>query len=310
MLKEMLGQTISADVTDFLELLPDNSVQLHVTSPPYNVKRSYSDAPNADCMRHLYYLGWLVQLISEVARTLKPGGTVVFQVGLTQDDAGERFPLDILLDPFFRKAGLTYQNRVVWPTQNGLTPKRRLAERYETALVFSKGEPKFNANAIRVAQKYPGKRHYKGPNVGKLSGHVLGGWPIDVWHINHLQHNHPEKSSHPAAFPKEFPKRAILAYTEPGDLVCDMFSGSGATEIAAIESGRAFVGCDAGYSQLRADRVAEAQVDTVCYFSGVTEESMAIWADELGVRAREPQPISMQQEEATLFALMDERVAC
>lgn len=301
-LKEMLGQTVTADVCDFLALLPDNSVQLHVTSPPYNIGKPYAGGVSADCLRHVGYLGWLVQIISEVERTLRPGGTVVFLVGLTYNEKGERFPLNVMLDPFFRMTGLTFQNSVVWPSQNGLTPKNRLKESYEVLMVFSKGEPRFNPNAIRIVQKNPGKRAYKGPNRGKLSGHPLGAWPTDIWNVTHLMHNHPEKSDHPAAFPKEIPKRAILAYTTPGDLVCDMFCGDGASEIAAIEAGRAFVGCDASYKASREARVARACVDTVSWFSGVTEESMALWAEELGVRSRAAAPVAAALEQESLFS--------
>lgn len=309
--KELMGSTVSADVLDFLALVPDEVVQTVVTSPPYNVGRAYSNAAGADCMRHLFYLGWQVQVISEIARVLKPGGTVVYQTGLTIDaETGERFPLDELLAPFFRKAGLTYRNRVVWPAQNGLTPKNRLAERYETALVFSRGEPHFNPNAIRVAQKHPGKRHFKGPNKGQLSGRPLGAFPSDLWgDIIHLMHNHPEKTEHPAAFPVAFAKRAILAYSQPGDLICDPFCGSGSSEIAAIEAGRAFIGCDAAYDGLRCERVAKARVDTVSWFQGVTPESMAIWAEELGVRAIAPDSISQEQEETALLSLFDDAPA-
>jgi DNA modification methylase len=311
--KEMMGSTVSADVLDFLALIPDQSVQTFVTSPPYNVSRKYSSGPSADCMPHLFYLGWQVQIISEIARCLKPGGTVVYQIGLTIDEtSGERFPLDELLSPFFRKAGLVYQNRVVWPSQHGLQPANRLAERYETALIFSRGaSPIFNKNAIRIAQKWPGKRHFKeGPKKGKLSGHPLGAAPIDVWgDIIHLMHNHPDKSEHPAAFPTAFAKRAILAYSEPGDLICDPFSGSGATEIAAIEAGRAFIGCDAGYEDLRRERVAKARVDTVSWFQGVTPESMALWAEELGVRAIAPDTVSQEEEETAVLSLFDESPA-
>lgn len=280
-MNENMNTTVQADALDFLRYIPDGSVDLHVTSPPYNVSKSYIGGVGADAMDHLFYLGWQVQIISEIARTLKPGGTVVYQIGLTIDDDGERFPLDELLSPFFRKAKLTFQNRIVWPAQNGLTPKSRLAERYETALVYSKGEQsRWNPNSIRTPQKQPSKRAFKGPNVGRLSGNPLGSYPSDIWDITRIMHNHPEKTGHPAQFPIEFARRAILAYTLPGDTVADIFSGSGSTQAACIRTGRNFIGSDIGYAAMRADRLAKETIDRVTPFSGVTKESMAVWGAE------------------------------
>lgn len=278
--EELLNTTATADVLDFLDGIPDESVQLHVTSIPYNVGKRYGDGASADAMRHVFYHGWIMQVVSELARTLKDGGTIVLQVGTTKDEFGQTVPLDTLLYGDLRRAGLTYRNRIVWPSQNGLTPKARLAERYETALVFSKGEPVFNPNAIRVPQKYPAKRHFKGPHRGKLSGHVLGGHPTDVWNITHLGHNMPEKTEHPAQFPVAFPLRAILAYTMPGDVVCDVFCGSGSSWEAAVRAGRAFIGADLFYHDLRVARMANVVPDRVTPFAGVTAESTAVWAAE------------------------------
>lgn len=300
--EEMLGKTVTSDVCDFMSSLPDESVQLFVTSPPYNIGKKYNGAASADAMRHVYYHGWMMQVISEMARALRPGGTIVFQVGITKDDLGATIPLDILFDNDFRRAGLTYQNRIVWPVHAGLTPVRRLAGRYETAMVFSKGEsPHFNANAIRISQKNPAKRAFKGPNRGKLSGHPLGAHPIDVWgDVTHLGHNHPEKTDHPAQFPVAFAKRAILAYTMPDDVVADPFCGSGSSHVAAIELSRSFVGADLSYGTIRDRRLGEAKADTHTPFSGVTEQSMAVWEAEAKRVDSSPGRILSATEDARL----------
>src|SRR3546814_20203055 len=85
------------------------------------------------------------------------------------------------------------------------------------------------------------------PRRGTLSGHPLGAWPTNVWDdIGNVGHNHPERrcGDHPAQFPLALAKRAILLYTQPGDLVCDPFCGSGPTQVADLDAGRAFVGAD------------------------------------------------------------------
>jgi len=138
-LKSMINSTATADVLDFLEAIPDNSVQCHFTSPPYNVSKKYGECATADTMRFTYYHGWLMQCISEMARTVKPGGVVCVNVGKTPDWTGALMPMDVLLFEDMRRAGLTFQNRVIWTIPHGLTPSKRLADRHETLLIFSKG---------------------------------------------------------------------------------------------------------------------------------------------------------------------------
>jgi DNA modification methylase len=280
-LLELVNATKTADVLDFFDGLPDEAVQLHATSIPYNLGKSYLGNPDLDRHRHTFYLGWILQVLSEMDRTLAQGGVIFLQVGSTKDDGGARYPLDILLFEYLRNMGLTYQSRVVWRIPHGLTPKKRLAERYETALVFSKGEPKcFNASAARIPQKDPGKRAFKGPHLGELSGSPLGAWPVDVWEIPNVGHNHPEQTGHPAQFPEELVRRAVLLWSMPGDLVCDPFMGSGTTAAAAKRTHRSFVGCDLAYEDLRAKRLAAVDPDLACALPGVTPESVAVWQAE------------------------------
>src|SRR3546814_9358154 len=75
----------------------------------------------------------------------------------------------MLIFDAIKRTGLNFQSRVAWVVSHGLTPKKRLSERYETALIFSKGEPSvFNPASARTPQKQPNKRSYKGPHKGKL----------------------------------------------------------------------------------------------------------------------------------------------
>ncbi|SRR5581483_10252020 len=280
-LQELLNASTTSDVLDFLDGLPDESVALHITSPPYNVGKPYGDAHLIDKHRFHYYIGWLLQVVSELARTTAQGGVICLQVGNTHTDQGARYPLDCVLFEHLCAMGLTYQDRVVWEFPHGLTPKNRLAERYEVMLIFSKGAPKtFNATPARTPQKEPDKRAFKGPNKGKLSGNPFGAHPTNVWRIRHLGHNHKERTGHPAQFPEELARRAVLLYTMPGDLVADVFSGSGTALAVAKKTGRAFVGADLYYEDLRAQRLAAIEPDLASTLPGVTPESIAIWAAE------------------------------
>lgn len=287
-LKEVLNASQKADVLDFLAGLPDGSVHLHLTSPPYNMGKPYGGSPDMDRLRFHYYLGFMLQTLSELERTTAAGGVIALQVGQTCDDHGQFYPLDTLFFSYLREMGLTYQTRVVWRIPHGLTPARRMAERYETVLVFSKGEPAvFNATPGRIPQKQPGKRAFKGPNRGQLSGHPLGAHPANVWDIGNVGHNHPDRKhgAHPAQFPEEIARRALLLYTNPGQLVCDSFCGSGTVHVVCKKLGRDFVGADLFYEDLRAKRLAEVVPEMVSMLPGVTDESLAIWqAEAVAVR--------------------------
>jgi DNA modification methylase len=279
-LEAMLNSTATSDVLSFLDSLPDNCAQAVITSPPYNLGKAYGDTAKSDQFKHLFFVGWLYMIVSECARILKPGGSIFLQVGSTKNDQGEMIPLDtILFDPM-RQAGLSFQSRVVWTIPHGLTPKNRLAERYETALVFSKGTPTFNPTPARFPQKEPGKRGFRADreSFGKLTSCPLGSFPNNVWSdIGNIGFNHPEKADHPAQFPLKLAKRAVLLYSMPNDLIIDPFSGSGTTHAACIEAGRTFCGADLFYGDVRSQRLANIFPDLVSELPGVTAESIAIW---------------------------------
>ena len=97
---------------------------------------------------------------------------------------------------------------------------------------------------FRVPSKYPGKRHYKGPNVGKLSGNPKGKNPSDVWGFPNVKNNHPEKTIHPCQFPVELVERLVLSMTDEEDAVFDPYMGVGSSVVAALMHGRRAYGCD------------------------------------------------------------------
>ncbi len=109
---------------------------------------------------------------------------------------------------------------------------------------------------MRVPSKYPGKRHYKGPNKGKPSGNPKGKNPSDVWEIlaqewedcfweiPNVKSNHPEKTIHPCQFPVELVERCVLALTNEDDYVFDPYAGVGSSLIAAIKHNRRAIGSE------------------------------------------------------------------
>ena len=113
---------------------------------------------------------------------------------------------------------------------------------------------------MRVPQKYPGKRSYKGPRKGELSGNPFGKNPSDVWEIPNVKAMHIEKTEHPCQFPVAIPQRLIRALAPDKGLVLDPFMGSGTTGVSAIIEGRSFVGCELqnDYYQIATNRITDA----------------------------------------------------
>lgn len=232
----------NGDCRDLLAELPDSSAQLVVTSPPYNLGKRYEQRVILQ-----EYIRREREVINLSIDKLAPGGSICWQVG-NHVDGGEVFPLDILLYPFFKERGLRLRNRIIWHFEHGLHCSQRLSGRHETILWFTKGDSRgeyvFNLDAIRVPQKYPGKKHFKGEKKGQPSANPLGKNPSDVWIIPNVKHNHVEKTIHPCQFPVELVERLVLALTNPGDLVVDPYMGVGSALAAAVLHGRRAAGAD------------------------------------------------------------------
>ena len=227
------------DNIQFLQGQSSGKFKLIVTSPPYNIGKVYETRLPLDC-----YLASQERLIRECMRVLHPEGSICWQVGNYVEN-GEIMPLDSLLYPIFRACGLKLRNRIVWHFGHGLHCSRRLSGRYETVNWWTKNDSyTWHLDPIRVPAKYPGKRHFKGPRVGELSGNPMGKNPTDVWEFPNVKNNHPEKTLHPCQFPVELVERLVLSMTDENDDVLDPYMGVGSAVIAALKHNRNGYGCD------------------------------------------------------------------
>lgn len=227
------------DCMELLSQIPDGFVQLVVTSPPYNLGKPYESRLDMG-----EYLAQQRRVIAECVRVLKHSGSICWQVGNYVEN-GEIIPLDIVLYPIFDSLNLHLRNRIVWHFGHGLHASRRFSGRYEVILWFTKSDTyTFNLDAVRVPQKYPQKKYFKGPKKGLLSGNPLGKNPSDVWEIPNVKANHVEKTIHPCQFPVELVERLVLAMTDEGDWVLDPFIGVGTSAIAALMHNRKAIGAE------------------------------------------------------------------
>lgn len=257
----------NGDCLEFLRQQPDESVDLVITSPPYCMNRAYENPEDdVNTFKEKHEI-----IFDELYRVVKPGGSICWQVGYHVSKSCV-IPLDFIIYEIFsrlsktKKYPLILRNRIIWTFGHGLNSTNRFSGRHEVILWFTKGNGKvFNLDVVRVPQKYPGKKYYKGPHKGEYSGNPLGKNPSDVWDIPNVKANHVEKTAHPCQFPVAIPRRLIKALSNPGDVVLDMFLGSGSTAVASILEKRYFIGAEIqpSYFEIAKERILESENGTI-----------------------------------------------
>ncbi len=227
------------DCMELLSALPDESVDLVVSSPPYNLGKEYEDRRELAA-----YLGEQSAVLAECARVLRRTGSLFWQVG-AYSSRGALIPLDVRFFPILEDLGLIPRNRIVWVRQHGLHARRKFSARHETILWFTKSDQyTFNLDSVRVPQKYQNKKAWRGDRKGELTCNPLGKNPGDIWVFRNVKHNHEEQTVHPCQFPEDLIARIILATTNEGDIVLDPFMGAGTVAVVAQDERRHFLGAE------------------------------------------------------------------
>lgn len=244
------------DVEKFLDSLPEEPIfDLVVTSPPYNIGKKYEKKVDLE-----EYIKWQERVIHKIFIRLKNTGSICWQVGNYVDN-GAIIPLDFEFAPIFKNLNMQLRNRIIWHFGHGLHSKNRFSGRYEVILWYTKtNNYTFNLDPVRVPAKYPGKRHFKGPHKGELSGNPLGKNPEDVWEIPNVKSNHIEKTAHPCQFPVGLIERLVLSMTNENELVFDPYAGASSAGVAAIVHNRRFWGCEVvdEYIKISQERLQES----------------------------------------------------
>lgn len=232
--------------SEAMDEVPDNCVALTVTSPPYNVGKDYDDDLDID-----EYLGLLHRVFTEMWRVTEPGGRVAVNVA----NLGRKpyIPLNQYVASLLTEIGFDLRGEIIWQKaksaggscawgswQSAKNPTLR--DIHEYVIVASKG----SFSRVRKGEDSISKKDFLEATVS-------------IWDIL------PESArrvGHPAPFPVELPRRLIELYTFEGDLVLDPFLGSGSTAVAAVETGRHYVGYDLSgeYIELANRRIREASI--------------------------------------------------
>jgi len=235
------------DAFELIKGIPDGSVDLVLTSPPYGIGKEYERRSKT----LEKYMSIFRPMCAECVRVLKPTGAVCWQVGnwisKTEETGRYIVPLDAPYFEAFAKLGMTLRNRIIWihrtTAYNG--SKKIFTPSHETILWMTKSDDySFNLTGnVLIRQKDPAKIYhaFRGgrPVVRKAIPEGID--PGDVWDIP-FGSNSAERWDHPAQFPEALARRAVDCFSNPGDLVLDPFAGVGTTLKVAKDLGRQHIG--------------------------------------------------------------------
>jgi site-specific DNA-methyltransferase (adenine-specific) len=240
---EVPSQTVHAvlteDCLDLLAKIPDNSIQLIICDPPYNIQMAEWDI-------HENYIDWAAKWLSEAERVLAPSGNIAIFGGLQyQDEAGSGDLLTIM--SYLRaNSSMRLVNLIIWNYPNGMSARRFFANRHEEIVWLAKTRKYyFDLDSVREPYDEKTKKAYLKDKRLRPETVEKGRNPTNVWQMPRLNANAKERVGHPTQKPCAVIQRLVRALSYPGSIVLDFFAGSGVTTRVAIEEKRHSISSDA-----------------------------------------------------------------
>ena len=231
---------LKGDCLEVMKDIEDQSIDLTVTSPPYDKMRTYNDTLSWDSSI------WK-QVIDHLYRVTKDGGVVVWVVGdatVKGSETGSSFRQAL----YFKKAGFRLHDTMIWEKTGRVPTQDRYYNVIEYMFVFSKGKPKAMNFICDHKCVQGGRRRKKDKVINKGKNQKAAGYFIrneygrrsNIWKI-HVGRN---QTSHPAVFPLQLAQDHIVSWSNEGDTVLDPFMGSGTVGVASFGLGREFIGIE------------------------------------------------------------------
>lgn len=233
-------EAICGDAIAELQKMENESVNLIVTDPPYNLNKDYGTSQ--DKLKFEDYLEFSRLWLKEAKRVLKPDGTIYIFMGMKYISY-----IYIILE---QELGMTFNSWITWYYTQGIGKTKGFSPRHDDILMFTKNAKKFvfDLDAIRVPQKY-----YRSVN------NMRGANPGNVWEFSHMHYCNKNRKKHPTQKPEGLYERMILASSKENDVVVDPFVGSGTCLRVCQQTNRRGVGIDINpeYIEMTEERLLE-----------------------------------------------------
>jgi SOS regulatory protein LexA len=241
--KFKFNRIISGDVLQVMKKIPDNSIHLAITSPPYNVGKDYDN--HHDKMNYQDYLNWLYKVWEQTKRVLVPGGR--FALNIAPTGIKDFIPIHHDFINQFRELGMKFRTEIIWYKQTMLkrtawgsfkSPANpHIVPSWEYVLIFTKEVDRLDGDS----------------KMADITKKEFMDFSDGFWQI------FPEtkRKGHPAPFPEKLIYRLIKFYSYKGNNVLDMFGGTGTVAAVAAKTGRSFLHIDISkqYCKVAKDRV-------------------------------------------------------
>lgn len=223
-----------------LKNIPDKSISLIVTDPPYNLNKDYGN--NQDKLEFDEYLDFSRKWLTEAKRVLKDDGTIYVFMGMRY--------ISYIYDILEKELGMHFNSWITWFYTQGIGKTKGFSPRHDDILMFTKNPKKFtfNLDSIRVPQKY-----YRSIN------NMRGANPGNVWEFSHMHYCNKNRKKHPTQKPEGLYERMILASSNEGDTILDPFLGSGTLLRVCQQTNRNGIGIEINpeYVEMAKERLSE-----------------------------------------------------
>lgn len=231
---------ICGDILEELKKIPDKSIRLIITDPPYNLNKNYGN--NQDNLEFNEYLNFSRKWLTEAKRLLTDDGSIYVFMGMRY--------ISYIYTMLEKEFEMTFNSWITWYYTQGIGKTKGFSPRHDDILLFTK-HPKnfvFNLDDIRVPQKF-----YRSIN------NMRGANPGNVWEFSHVHYCNKNRKKHPTQKPEALIERMILASSNINDTVLDPFVGSGTTLRVCQQTNRNGIGIDINpeYVKMTNDRLAE-----------------------------------------------------
>lgn len=229
---------LTEDCRGLLRRIPDNSIQLIICDPPYNIQVAEWD-------KYHNYIEWAAAWLKEAERVLAPGGNMAIFGGLQFQGESGSGDLLTLMSYLRANSAMRLVNLIVWNYPNGMSAQRFFANRHEEIAWFGKTDKYFfDLDAVREPFDEETKKAYLKDKRLRAESVEKGRNPTNVWQMPRLNGNSKERVGHPTQKPRVVIQRLVKALSYPGSTVLDFFAGSGVTTRVAIQEKRHSIAAD------------------------------------------------------------------